>query len=548
MNEVEPEAEDQATETPDGRVVGDYQLVESLGEGGLGEVFTAKHSQTGQSHAVKLLHPERAGSAEAMGRYFHVIRTVAGLQHPGIVGIVDCGMLVGEDSSQPYLVMEYLEGQSLDVELEELALLTPERAVAACRQIADALAAAHRAGVVHGDLTSANIFISSRDDGGEAIKILDFGAMHLEVESGTPAYMSPEQCNQQPAGPPTDIYALGILMYEMLTARVPFGDTDAHDALLGHVTQLPALPSHIVRNMPLHVEAVCLKALEKDPGQRYASMDELAAALANPEEYVDGHGGLNGFLSGGSRLVLPPAQAAAPAPAPAPAPQAAAPAPAPAQAAAPAPAPQAAAVAPQDDITDDFSRPSRSRAPLIAVIVGGVVVVGAVIVMATGGDGGEKSQADEAAGTTGNVAAQAPPTTDAAAPAAPPVAPPAPASTDAAAPAAPVPTTVVIAVETTPAGAEVWVDGESGSRGIAPTRVELPRGVPATIIARKSGYESARQTVTAEDHGTVSLVLSAKRVVDEVEPATEKKPKKRRKRRKRRKKKHGRDDLLPPKL
>ncbi len=575
-------------------MVGDYQLVESLGEGGLGEVFTAKHTKTGKSAAIKLLHSERAGNAEAMGRYFDDIRTVAGLQHPGIVGITDCGMLVGDGVSQPYLVMEALEGQSLDVELEELALLTPERTVVACRQIAGALAAAHNVSLVHGDLTSANIFISQNDEGGDAFKILDFGSRHLEVESGTPAYLSPEQCNQQPAGPPTDIYALGILMYEMLTARVPFGDTDAQDAVLGHLTQLPTPPSQIVRTMPHATEAVCLKALEKDPNQRYASMQEFAAALTDPEAYVDSHGGLAGFLSGGSQLKLPSAQApaavpapvsaaktmlgAAPVPGAAPAPQAATPAPTPAPTPTPAPAPQAAAPAPtpapasqaatpaptptpapapapQDDFPDDFTdqfAPRRSRAPLIAVGVGALVVVVAVIVMATGGDGDKESEPEEVAGTTGTVAPQAAPTTDATAPTAPPVAPPVapPAATtaDAAAPTTPVvATTVVVAVETTPTGAEVWVDGESKARGVAPTRVELPKGVSATIIARKNGYESARQTVTAEDHGTVFLVLSAKRVVAEVQP-TAKKKRKKRKRRKRRKKKHGRDDLLPPKL
>src|SRR5690606_26520606 len=183
-----------------------------------------------------------------------------------------------------YFIMEFLGGQSLARIIHEQAPLSPERAQAIALQIADALGASHRQGIVHRDLKPDNVMISQRRDGRDFVKVLDFGIAKLTgdqqgsrrtrtgIVMGTPAYMSPEQCEGRgQIDHRTDIYALGILLYEMLTGQVPFRGEGYGEVLVQHMTQAPQKPSTIRGVVPPHLEAVCMKALEKRPEQRFDS-------------------------------------------------------------------------------------------------------------------------------------------------------------------------------------------------------------------------------------------------------------------------------------
>ncbi len=177
-------------------------------------------------------------------------------------------------------------------------------------QVADALGASHRHGIVHRDLKPDNVMISVRRDGRDFVKVLDFGIAKLTgdhpgsrrtrtgIVMGTPAYMSPEQCEGRgQVDHRTDIYSLGILLYEMLTGEVPFRGEGYGEVLVQHMTQVPRKPSTIRGVIPPHLEAVCMKALEKRSSDRFSDMDQFMRALQDPVGYVEAHGGLDHFLS-----------------------------------------------------------------------------------------------------------------------------------------------------------------------------------------------------------------------------------------------------------
>ncbi len=300
-----------------GQTVGNYLVTQRLGEGGMGAVYLAEHPTIGKKVALKVLHAEFATNTEVVERFFNEAKAVNSIAHPNIVDIVDYGVIqTGPKGSDQlvYFIMEYLAGQTLAQIIRAEAPLPPERALTIALQVADALAASHRAGIVHRDLKPDNIILVQRGRDADFVKLLDFGIAKLTSDNrsgnrtrtglvlGTPAYMSPEQCEgSAKVDHRTDIYALGICLYEMLVGRVPFIGEGYGEILVQHLTQKPIEPSRY-RMMSPHVEQVVLKALEKRQDMRYPTMDELIRAMADPVGYVEAHGGVQGFLQ---RALMP---------------------------------------------------------------------------------------------------------------------------------------------------------------------------------------------------------------------------------------------------
>jgi serine/threonine-protein kinase len=295
-----------------GQTVGNYLVKQRLGEGGMGAVYLAEHPSIGKKVALKVLHAEFATNSEVVDRFFNEAKAVNSIAHPNIVDIVDYGVIQtgprGADSLV-YFIMEYLSGLTLSQVIRNEAPLPPERSLMIALQVADALSASHRAGIVHRDLKPDNIILQQRGREQDFVKLLDFGIAKLTTDGrtgnrtrtglvlGTPAYMSPEQCEgSAKVDHRTDIYALGICLYEMLVGRVPFIGEGYGEILVQHLTQRPVEPSRY-RMMSPHVEQVVLKALEKRPEMRYPTMDEFIRAMADPVGYVESHGGVQGFLA-----------------------------------------------------------------------------------------------------------------------------------------------------------------------------------------------------------------------------------------------------------
>jgi eukaryotic-like serine/threonine-protein kinase len=270
-----------------GHVLGNYRLIRKLGEGGVGTVYEGEHVRLGRKMALKVLHPETA-SAEVIVCLFNEARAVNQIRHPNIVDVED---FVTADTGEHYLIMELLPGEDLRSVISREGVMAPERVSAIGEQMAGALAAVHRCDIVHRDLKPDNIFLSRDSNGREIAKLLDFGIAKFLAEGegmtregltlGTPEYMAPEQIvTTGKPGPGADIYSLGMLMYECVAGAPAFTATTTAAILRGHISEPVVPPSHR-RGEPLPpvLEAAILKCLEKDPANRFASGDELAAAL-----------------------------------------------------------------------------------------------------------------------------------------------------------------------------------------------------------------------------------------------------------------------------
>jgi serine/threonine-protein kinase len=277
------------------RALGRYRLKRRIGKGGMGEVWAAHHRTLKRDVAVKILRPGVQCDSSATLRFEREVQATAELTHPNTIRVFDYG--VTEDGLC-YYAMELLEGEDLATLLEREVRLPPWRAVGLALQTARALAEAHRRGTVHRDIKPANIFITTVGDEPDLVKVLDFGLAKLRrteadpaitqkgVAMGTPAYISPEVCLGREADPRTDVYALGAVLYHMLTGRPPFDAIDDHQKLLGHVEQRPRPPSELV-TIPRPVERVVMRCLSKNPDLRYASAKALANALAVCEHHLE---------------------------------------------------------------------------------------------------------------------------------------------------------------------------------------------------------------------------------------------------------------------
>jgi len=275
-----------------GQVVGGYRLVTALRSGGMGTVYYAEHTVIGRRAAVKVLHPAIAHDPQLISRFLVEARAANDIRHPNVVEITD----LGNTGDLHYIVMSFLEGETLGERLEREKILDEPTTIRIIRQIASALAAAHDHGIVHRDLKPENVFLLNHPDYPDYVKVLDFGIAKLigpqqpnaphntmmGTVLGTPAYMSPEQCRgQAELDHRSDIYSLGIMLYEMLTGEVPFRRDSPAEVLLAHVRDPPASPLDLNPKLSAHISDAILRALDKDPARRFASMRELRDAVEN---------------------------------------------------------------------------------------------------------------------------------------------------------------------------------------------------------------------------------------------------------------------------
>jgi serine/threonine-protein kinase len=261
-----------------------YRVVSRVGSGGMADVYCAEDLQLGRRVAVKLLHERFAQDAEFVERFRREASSAASLSHANIVSVYDRG----EWNGTYYIAMELLEGRSLDQIVREEAPLTPERAIELTEQVLRAARFAHKRGVVHRDLKPHNVLV---DDEGR-VKVTDFGiarAGSSEITQtgsimGTARYLSPEQAQGEAVGPSSDLYAIGILLYELLTGTVPFEGESVVAIALRHLSEPPRPPSGLVSSISPNLDAIVLRALAKDPANRFADADEFLAALAGERE------------------------------------------------------------------------------------------------------------------------------------------------------------------------------------------------------------------------------------------------------------------------
>jgi serine/threonine protein kinase len=258
-----------------------YELEEIVGTGGMSTVYRAHDQLLERNVALKVLHPHYADDEEYVERFRREARSVAQLSHPHIVTVIDRG----EDHGQQYIVFEYVDGENLKELIERTGPLPTRRAVELALEIADALAFAHERGLVHRDVKPQNVLLTPDGDA----KVTDFGiARSLEVEHGmtqtgtvlgTSNYLSPEQASGKPTTPSTDVYSLGVVVYELLTGKVPFPGENFVAIAMKHINDLPPDLLEQRPDVPLRLAAAVDRALEKDPARRFATMDEFAAEL-----------------------------------------------------------------------------------------------------------------------------------------------------------------------------------------------------------------------------------------------------------------------------
>jgi serine/threonine-protein kinase len=270
-----------------GTRVGEFRIGELLGHGGSAEVYAATHELIGKEAAIKIINKQLGDRAEAVQRFLDEARTVNRIGHPNIVDIFDWGRL---RDGRTYLVMEWLKGQTLEQRLHAGALAIGE-AIDVLLPLCDALEAAHEAGVIHRDLKPDNVFLVAVRGRPPLVKLLDFGIAKLADEPqrsskktrtgwvmGTPSYISPEQARGQPVEARTDVYALGVMAYEMIVGRRPFLAEAPIDVIQQHLRDAPPRPRSLRPLLPAAAEALLLWMLEK-PVERRPSLAAVRQAL-----------------------------------------------------------------------------------------------------------------------------------------------------------------------------------------------------------------------------------------------------------------------------
>jgi serine/threonine-protein kinase len=270
-------------------VDGRYKIEAKLGEGGMGVVYAARHAIIDKRMAIKILKKEVQDDEAAAQRFIQEARATSKIGHTNIVDITDFGVL---PDGSAYFVMEFLEGETLGETIAK-GPLAPVRAISVAAQIARGLGAAHKHGIVHRDLKPENVFLLDREGQHDFVKIVDFGIAKVQSANagqrltavgmvlGTPEYMSPEQATGKDADHRVDEYALGCILYEMLTGEVPFRGETSAQTLAQQVFDkvVPPRERRPDLDIPRGTEAVVLKAMAKEPDQRYPSMRELLEAL-----------------------------------------------------------------------------------------------------------------------------------------------------------------------------------------------------------------------------------------------------------------------------
>ena len=258
---------------------GRYRIINRLGSGGMADVYCAEDSQLGRRIALKVLHRRFAEDPQFVERFRREASSAAGLSHPNIVGIFDRG----EWDGTYYIAMEYVEGRTLKEIVREKGAAPAEAATDITLQILRAARYAHKHGVVHRDIKPHNVLI----DGDGRVRVTDFGIARAGASDmtetgsvmGTAQYLSPEQAQGRPVDERADLYSIGIVLYELLTGRVPFDADSPVTVALKQVSEAPVPPRELVPGIPPALENVVLRAMEKDPDRRYQTADDFIAAL-----------------------------------------------------------------------------------------------------------------------------------------------------------------------------------------------------------------------------------------------------------------------------
>jgi len=268
------------------RVLGNrYEIQQVLGEGGMAKVFLGTDRVLSRTVAVKVLAPQYAEDQQFVARFRREAQAAAALNHPNIVSVFD----TGSNGNVHYIVMEYVEGKTLQETLREESRLTPERSIEIGEAVARALSAAHAKGLVHRDIKPGNIMITREGQ----VKVMDFGIARATTSDtvtqtaavlGTAAYLSPEQAQGETVDHRSDIYSLGVVLYEMLTGRQPFTGESPVSIAYRHVTEDPVPPSRLNPDVPEALDAIVMKAMAKSPDDRYQTAQELIDDLRRAAE------------------------------------------------------------------------------------------------------------------------------------------------------------------------------------------------------------------------------------------------------------------------
>ena len=272
-----------------GQTIGSYRVTRELGEGGMGCVYLAEHTLIGRKAAVKVLNPDIASDPEVVSRFFTEARAVNDIRHPNIVEVTDFGRF----GVYYCIVMEYLEGETLAARLGRVRVVDEPGVVRVMKQCTSALGAAHEQGLVHRDIKPENIFLRAHPDYPDFVKLLDFGIAKLLTADesvghktktgsvlGTPSYMSPEQCLGEAAlDIRSDVYSLGVVIYQMLTGQLPFTADTLGRLIVCHVNEPPVPPSVINPGVSRAMNDLVLRALAKRPKDRFQSARDMRDAL-----------------------------------------------------------------------------------------------------------------------------------------------------------------------------------------------------------------------------------------------------------------------------
>ncbi len=275
--------------TIDGR----YRVESVLGEGGMGLVYRARHIVLGKLLAIKVLRPDVSRDEEIITRFRQEAQSASSIGNQHIIDISDFGTL---PDGSTYFVMEFLDGTDLTKVIENQQPIAPARVIHIAKQLCDALGAAHEIGIVHRDLKPDNIYLIKRGGDSNFVKVLDFGIAKVGGSSskltragqvfGTPHYMSPEQCSGSGVDHRTDIYAIGVILYEMITGSVPFDADNLMGILTKHLYEEPAPPRNARPDLPVELEQVVMRCMSKTTQQRYQSMQELLEDLLRIEQGI----------------------------------------------------------------------------------------------------------------------------------------------------------------------------------------------------------------------------------------------------------------------
>jgi serine/threonine-protein kinase len=482
-----------------GKNVGNYQIKAKLGEGGMGAVYLGEHPLIGKRVAVKVLLEELSSKEDIVQRFFNEAKAVNDIGHQNIVDIVDFGKMKGGDAGADivYFIMEFLDGESLAARLRRTGLSFKET-IHVMQQCCSALAASHAKGIVHRDLKPENLYLCPRGNDKNFVKILDFGIAKLTGDTpgqshktrtglviGTPTYMSPEQCEGKGhIDHRSDVYSLGVVMYELLTGRVPFPGDGFGEILVAHLTRNPDPPRSLNPDISPELEAIVLHAIEKDKNRRFQSMAEFEAAVADPQGHfaqfaqlpgytgsasTSNHGTMvlnndNPTMRGPSQMmptVRGPSQVMA------------------SVGSGPRPTTLSGAA------SEVGPAPPRSKAPMVIVAVAalGIVGGGAAFLL--------KPKAPEAPAPTPVVQNPNPP------PETPKPPPP------------PKEEFVKVTITSEPAGAKVFRAGKEEPEGVTPHEMKLKKGDASFDIQVKlDGYKTEVKTITSEVNRDVSVTLA----------------------------------------